>query len=332
MLSPLFSVIVPFHNAEKYLNNSILSITKQTLYQLEIILIDDGSSDNSLKIASQWLQKDKRISLLQHPNGINKGVSASRNLGIQNSKAEWIAFLDADDVWLPEKLERQYKIIQKHHHENLVLLYGQAKVIDESGDLIDDKKLAKSHNPLHTIYGSGVPGFQKNAFKWTIKGGFDAPTSTVVCKKELIKELHGFEEDMHFSEDAIMWYRMIEKGNLYFLEEPIAFYRVHQTQWNASATIKLKSTRRFIAYERLLLQSNKIYQKYISSLLVEIGFRNIVKINIGYPYLNGTLIFRYWSILLKNKQVKLIDKFISPIIVLSELLILPFRLIYHLIK
>jgi glycosyltransferase involved in cell wall biosynthesis len=329
---PFFSVIVPIYNVDNYLIQTIESVIYQSFQTWELILIDDGSADSSYQIAYNWTLKDKRIKLLQHKKAANRGVSASRNLGIQHARGKWVAFLDADDVWLPNKLQNQYEVIQKYNNKNLVLVYSQATVIDEKGSFIKDKKEAKMHNPLHALYGSGKPGFQENAFKWTIQGGFDAPTSTVVCKRELIDELGGFEEDMHFSEDALMWYRMIEKGDMYFMDEALCHYRVHQKQWNAAATAKLKSTRRFIAYERLLDLTDKIYLPYISSLLVQKGFKIIVRTNIGYPHFDWKLIFNFWIRLLKIRQEKLTDKLSSPVIFLSELLILPVRLIYSWIK
>ena len=100
--------------------------------------------------------------------------------------------------------------------------------------------------------------------KWGISGTFDAPTSTVVCNKQKLLQLEGFEEDMYFSEDAIMWYRLMEMGSIYFIDEALADYRVHESQWNADATIKLKATRRFIAYERLLQYADRKHKGYIS--------------------------------------------------------------------
>jgi len=332
METPFFCVICPMYNAEKHLDESVQSVIGQSFTNWEMILVDDGSEDHSFQKAKKWAKHDKRIQVIQHEGGINNGVSASRNLGVKHARGIWVAFLDADDVWLSNKLEKQHAIIQQYSNEILVLVYGQAKVIDEHGHFIEDKREAKAHNPLHKIYGSGKSGLQKNAFKWAIKEIFDAPTSTVVCKKELISTLNGFEEDMRFSEDALMWYRMIEKGNMYFMNEPLSYYRVHQSQWNAAATIKLKATRRFIAYERLLLQTNKINQKYISSLLLKKGFRIIVKTNIGYPYFDWKLIFQYWSRLIRNKEETVKDKLISPLVFLSELIILPVRLVYNRIK
>lgn len=326
MNKPFFSVICPLFNAETFLAEAANSIIAQTLTNWELILVDDGSTDNSLNIVNNWAEKDARIRVLQHLNGANKGVSASRNLGIKQAKGEWIAFLDADDVWLPDKLEKQHKIIQQLSDKNLVLVYSQAKVIDADGNFIELKDQEKEHNPIHAIYGSGKPGFQENAFKWAIKSVFEAPTSSVVSKKELLVDLNGFEEDMRFSEDALLWYRIIEKGNIYFIDSPLIKYRVHPTQWNAEATIKLKLTRRFIVYERLLSKTEKMHIAFVSYLLAYKGFRIIVRSNIGYPFLDFKLILKYWKKLIRNKNVLLFHKLCSFIVPFSEFILLPLRI------
>jgi hypothetical protein len=132
---------------------------------------------------------------------------------------------------------------------------------------------------------------------------------------------------MRFSEDALMWYRMLEKGNMFFIREPLALYRVHLSQWNAAADRKLKATRRFIAYSRLLEKSDNSYRNYLSYLLVSKGFRIIVRTNIGYPFFDWKQIKKYNSKLWNNKHAHLRHKLLSPFVFLAELIILPVRLL-----
>jgi len=329
---PFYSIICPLYNAEKYLDTCIKSVLDQTFTNWEMILVDDGSEDESLKKAGRWVKQDERIRVLQHPGTANKGVSASRNLGIKHANGTWVAFLDADDVWLPEKLKKQQEVICQYEKKDLVLVYCLASVIDEEGNPISDKNRTKSHNNIFGFYGAGQPGLQIDAFRWAVNKGFEAPTSTVRCKKELVNELGGFEEDMHFSEDALMWYRMLEIGSIYFMDESLVHYRVHLTQWNASATSKLKLTRRFIVYERLIQKTDKKNKPCISFLLVNKGFRIIVRSNIGYPYLDFRIIVKYWKRLLKDNEISTAHKTYSFIIPVIEIMILPVRLIRAIIK
>lgn len=99
--TPLVSVIVPVYNAEKYLNRCVDSILSQTMTDFELLLIDDGSKDDSGRICDEYSEKDARVRVFHKPNG---GVSSARNLGLDNAEGKWITFCDADDVVLPSWL------------------------------------------------------------------------------------------------------------------------------------------------------------------------------------------------------------------------------------
>ena len=99
---PRFSVVIPLYNKEGYILNTINSVLAQTYIDFELIIINDRSTDTSLEIAENI--EDSRIQIIQH--SVNKGLSASRNTGIKNAKSEYIAFLDADDLWKPTFLEK----------------------------------------------------------------------------------------------------------------------------------------------------------------------------------------------------------------------------------
>jgi glycosyltransferase involved in cell wall biosynthesis len=127
MSEPLVSAIVIFLNAEAFIAESIESILAQTYGSIEVILVDDGSSDGSTAIASGYAERcPDRIRLLNHPNRENRGMSASRNLGAEHARGRYIAFLDSDDVWLPEKTEQQLAIF--HEHPELGMVYGRTQI------------------------------------------------------------------------------------------------------------------------------------------------------------------------------------------------------------
>ncbi|MCI5227621.1 MAG: glycosyltransferase family 2 protein [Candidatus Electrothrix sp. AX2] len=107
------SIIVPIYNSESYLNASVGSLVEQRYRNIEIILIDDCSYDNSISIAQNIASKDSRVKLVLQKR--NQGVSAARNIGIDIATGSYIAFLDSDDFWLPSKLEEQLDFMKKHH-------------------------------------------------------------------------------------------------------------------------------------------------------------------------------------------------------------------------
>jgi len=124
---PLVSAIIIFLDAERFLGESIESVLAQTYPNIELLLVDDGSTDGSTAIARGYADRlPDRVRFLQHPGGENRGMSASRNLGARNARGELIAFLDSDDVWLPEKTEQQVAIFRQH--PGLGMVYGRTQI------------------------------------------------------------------------------------------------------------------------------------------------------------------------------------------------------------
>src|SRR3712207_5043688 len=120
---PLVSVIIIFLNAERFVEEAVESVFAQTYDNWELLLVDDGSSDASTAIAGRYAEEHPgRVRYLKHPRHQNRGMSASRNLGIGHAKGEYIAFLDADDVWLEYKLQQQVAILGSHPEASMV--YG----------------------------------------------------------------------------------------------------------------------------------------------------------------------------------------------------------------
>src|SRR5215207_11709928 len=104
----LVSSVMIFLNAEKFIEEAIESVFAQTYDNSELLLVDDGSTDDSTQIALRYAERDpEKVRYLEHPGHRNRGMSASRNLGVSHAEGEYVAFLDADDVWLPYKLQRQ---------------------------------------------------------------------------------------------------------------------------------------------------------------------------------------------------------------------------------
>lgn len=131
----LISVIVPVYNAEKYLDRCLTSLISQTHKELEIILVNDGSADTSAELCRNWCGKDARIKLIHQEN---QGVSAARNLGLENASGNYIVFVDADDWIKPLMLEKQLKCLKKEHSD--IVLSGFCEVDGEKSDNGADKQ------------------------------------------------------------------------------------------------------------------------------------------------------------------------------------------------
>ena len=132
---PLVSVIMPAYNAADVLPDAVNSVLKQTYNLLELIIVDDFSSDKTYEIAKAFMDRDKRVYV--YKNDINCGVSRTRNYGVSIAKGDWIAFLDSDDMWREDKLEKQVKFLDENQDIGVVLT--KAKIIDENGEELNDK-------------------------------------------------------------------------------------------------------------------------------------------------------------------------------------------------
>lgn len=131
MNEPLVSVIMPVYNAEQYIEESINSVLNQTYQNLELIIVDDCSNDNTLQLIEDFSLNDNRIVLLN--NDINLGCAQSRNKALQKAKGEYIAFCDSDDVWIENKIEKQFNYI---NNSNTDMVFTAYEMIDSFGKLI----------------------------------------------------------------------------------------------------------------------------------------------------------------------------------------------------
>ena len=129
---PKISIITPAYNCEKYLEQSVDSVLSQTWQDWELLIIDDCSKDNTYALMQKLAKKDERIRILQNPQ--NSGAAATRNNGVRQASGEWIAFIDSDDLWEPDKLEKQMALLLKIPEAALV--FTGSAFIDAQGNRI----------------------------------------------------------------------------------------------------------------------------------------------------------------------------------------------------
>lgn len=199
--SDLVSVIIPAYNAELFISETIDSVLAQSYKHIEIIVIDDGSSDNTLAIANTY--KD-RITILTQKN---MGVSTARNYGAKKAQGKWLAFIDADDIWLPNKIEQQLEKIgtESWSHTNSYYFGEQ-----QSGD-VTRSDLTPQHDGL--------------CLQELLADNF-ITTSTVLIKKSTFWQYQGFDESLPVLEDWKLWLTISAQEPLHYLAQPLAKYRV----------------------------------------------------------------------------------------------------------
>lgn len=206
MNDELVSIITPCYNGEKYISETIDSVLGQTYPNFEMIVVDDGSKDNSARVVQKYQQKDKRIKLIKQNNA---GSAAARNNGIRHANGQYIALLDADDVWLPNFLEKQIHFMKKN---STVCVFSSYDRIDENSQLIGHTTNAK---PFITIKDMKV----MNQIG-CLTGLYDA---SKYGKKYLKEELNSMRDDYAY------WYDIVALENkAYGNQEILAKYRVMQ--------------------------------------------------------------------------------------------------------
>ncbi|MGB3758607.1 MAG: glycosyltransferase family 2 protein [Rivularia sp. (in: cyanobacteria)] len=213
------SVIIPVYNAEKYVADAIKSVLSQTYENIEILIIDDGSPDKSIEVCHNF--KDPRIQIIRQKN---RGLAGARNTGIRHAQGDYLAFLDADDIWLPEKLEKH--VLHLENSSKVGISFSRSAFINESGKDLNIYQMGKLTDikPSELLYfnplGNGSSGvFRKEVFE---EISFTDDFSGVY-------ECCYFDTSFIMYEDIECWIRIAIKTSWQFegIPEALTLYRVN---------------------------------------------------------------------------------------------------------
>ncbi len=232
------SVIIPVYNRELFLMQAVESAL--ILEEVgEIILIDDGSSDGSLNLCKKLVKEHANIILLQHPGGINKGISASRNLGINNASKSFIAFLDSDDWYLPDRFFKEKEIFQEYPFADAI--YSSTILEENQNDLSKinglnfDIRKSIGLNASPKIFYKNLIKIRRSIFH----------TNSITIKTEFLLKDQLFDERLKLHEDSELWMRLLRRGNFFAgeIENPVAVIRRHEnntiTARSTASTLKM---------------------------------------------------------------------------------------------
>lgn len=209
----LVSVIMPAYNASKYIAASIESVLAQTYLSWELIIVDDGSIDNTASLVKSYCEKDCRIKYIYQENARQ---GRARNNGIANSSGGYIAFLDSDDLWLPEKLSLQVAFLQ---HNKADLIFSGTYLFENEQKV---GPLCQVMNIPHGLF-EGEDGLKK------FLAGNQIPTLTVLCQRSVIEAAKGFTEEVLIpnAEDYHLWLKLLLNGAKFWgMPQVLAAYRV----------------------------------------------------------------------------------------------------------
>jgi len=199
----LISIIIPFHNSSLYLEQTIKSIENQTYIEYEAIFIDDYSSDNSVQIIQKYQKRNSKIKLIKLEK--HKGVSFARNIGIRKAKGRYLCFLDSDDLWKKEKLEKQLKFIKENDYP---FVYTAYRYMNNEGT-----KCGRKINVILEL------DYNKALLNTKI-----LPSSTMIDLEKIPKRYCYMPDIMN--EDMATWWKILKKGyNAYGQNEDLVYFR-----------------------------------------------------------------------------------------------------------
>ena len=214
----MVSVIMPAYNAAKTIRASVESIHAQTVSDWELIVVDDGSIDETAAILTKLAEGDSRIRFLK--NAKNSGASYTRNRAVTLAQGEWIAFLDSDDLWKPDKLEKQLALADKH--PDMVICYTASAFINDDGE----------------PYGYVLEAVERVTYEMLLRKNL-LSCSSVMIRTSVMKEVKMPGDRMH--EDYYVWLKVVHScGVAYGINEPLLVYRLCA---NSKSSSRFRSAR-----------------------------------------------------------------------------------------
>ena len=207
VLSPLVSVVMPVHNAGPFLVESMNSILRQSYKNLELIIVDDASTDDSLKVIKSF--KDKRIRLFKNPK--NVGISKSANLAVSKAKGDYLARMDADDISSLDRLEKQVAFLAKN--KKVIAVGGQCDLINKAGVKVGEKRFPVSAEKVRQMIFSSVPLQQ---------------STMMVALHRLPQNFVWYDDAYKSAEEIEMLFKFFTFGEVRNMNEKFLMYRIHE--------------------------------------------------------------------------------------------------------
>jgi len=256
------SVIIPVYNAENFLEKAVHSVLEHTCVG-EVILVEDGSLDNSYELCIKLSQMEDRIVLLTHPHRVNKGAATSRNLGIEKSSFPLISFLDSDDVYYSNRFQASVHLLSKNM--NLNACFGIVEMINSTNGKTKPMGLLK-WDP------------KSNLLTYLLKGGY-FHTNSIIVRKQFFDKVGYFNQTCWPHEDSELWIRMAAKGEIVSISDtnPIASYIIHDNNLSKVASYHSKKVLWKSVYRKVFYLSIGLKNKYlILRQLIKVSIKTII--------------------------------------------------------
>jgi glycosyltransferase involved in cell wall biosynthesis len=245
--NPLISVVITTYNRENLVVRALKSVLIQTFKDFEVLVVDDGSTDNTRQVIQEIQKEDKRVVYVYQEN---KGWPSALNTGLSNAQGRYIAFLDSDDEWLPEKLEKQISFLENYKNFDGVTCYGN--IILDNKDQIKLGILKQSDD-------------YKDQLENLINENFPSIPSSLLLKKEIFEKVGHYDEFLKLSTDNDMMIRIFKKGfKIGVIKEILFNYYIHkQNLTGITADTMIKNIdQRIREAEYILIKHREVYEKY----------------------------------------------------------------------
>ncbi|MBK4732784.1 glycosyltransferase [Oxynema sp. CENA135] len=252
---PLISVIIPIYNGQKTIQETITSVINQTFKDFDILIINDGSQDSTLDILSEI--DDPRLHVFSYPNA---GLAVSRNRGIEKAQGKFIAFLDADDLWTADKLEKQLAALQEH--PDAAAAYSWTDYIDESSQFLYPGSHLSENGKIHDKL------FVRNF----IENG-----SNPLIRRQALTEIGSFDPEMESAADWDMWLRLANRYSFICIPEVQVLYRITVNSMSANILRQEADCLKAIDRASQQLPKNQEYlrKKSLSNVYQYLMFRSL---------------------------------------------------------
>ena len=264
-VTPIVSVIIPTYNRAQKVQAAIRSVLSQTYPDYEIILVDDGSTDGTAEAVERFFSQEqgnvKKVRyLFQH----NQGPSISRNTGIEHARGKWIAFLDSDDLWFPEKLECQLQVLEQ---------FKEAGACVADAQMVNDVGLdASTFHQCGRVYHQPI-GIASDALLGTAKDFPGFWLSTLLVRTDLARDLKGFDPDIQVAEDRDFHFRLALKTRFAYINKLLV-------RTDRSASMPGSNCRPWDKWHIRLRGHQRMYEKWLASPALPVEIRKIISVNL----------------------------------------------------
>ena len=244
---PKVSVVIPTHNRASFLQAAIQSVLNQTFQDFEVIVVDDASEDQTAEVVRRF--SEPRIWYIRHE--INKGQGASRNDGIRRASGEYIALLDDDDEWLPEKLAKQVALLDSSSSQ-VGMIYTWYSQIDASSK---------------RVIGRVIPEKRGRVFEELCLNNWIGTCSTVLVRRVCFETVGVFDEELAAGADYDMWLRIAKEFDIDYIREPLVLYNVHGNRISTNYDSMIRGMEAMSEkYDQLFTLNSRNYSYYYLSL------------------------------------------------------------------